>query len=438
MIEELMSQTLSIRSKRLFGGPVSKSNSLLVMASFARRAFVLAVLGLSAHAETFLVDASNGPGTDYTDLPQALQAAGQNDLILVRAGDYSPFTTSKGVRILGLEDNVVVSGRCVIQSLHSGRKFVLYRLELNEVEIRGCDGHVAIQLPGDQSRNLRGLEVSDSVDVRVSGINTWGDSSPFPATVSIIASEVELVGCERIMGEFGGFTVGADGRTAVLIDDESRVRISLTNIEGGSGSEGDFWGTDGGDGAPAVHVRGGSELTITGDGTQVIEGGWAGHSPGNGSSEGGYALLVEESSQVRVSGVTLEGGWGSHHDASDLHVERGSAIEEPTLADPTMGFVGDPIPGQPLTMRVTGPQGGNVRYLLGRIPEISYIGGSVGPDLLVEIRVVNPGVIPVSGVRDYTFVIPPNIPQGMYFLGQASVVYQGTAYRTASQVLLVQ
>ena len=32
-----MSQTLSIRSKRLFGGPVSKSNSLLVMASFAHR-----------------------------------------------------------------------------------------------------------------------------------------------------------------------------------------------------------------------------------------------------------------------------------------------------------------------------------------------------------------------------------------------------------------
>ena len=60
----------------------------------------------------------------------------------------------------------------------------------------------------------------------------------------------------------------------------------------------------------------------------------------------------------------------------------------------------------------------------------------MGPDLLVEIRLVNPGLIPASGVRDYDFVLPGNLPQGMYFLGQAKIVYDGSTYRTPSQVIL--
>ena len=141
---------------------------------------------------------------------------------------------------------------------------------------------------------------------------------------------------------------------------------------------------------------------------------------------------------MRVSGVDCQGGFGPSSWVQGQFATAGSVIEEPAPADPTMEFLGDPIPGQTLTMRVTGPQGGNVRYLLGRIPEINYLVGGFGPDLLVEIRIVNPGTIPASGVRDYNFVLPGNIPQGMYFLGQATVVYQGSTYRTPSQVVLVR
>ena len=189
-----------------------------------------------------------------------------------------------------------------------------------------------------------------------------------------------------------------------------------------------------------VMITGGSEAAITGDGTQVLQGGHCGWG-GQFASEPGYGapgLYVEERSQVRVSGVDCQGGFGPSSWVQDQFATAGSVIEEPAPADPTMEFLGDPIPGQTLTMRVTGPQGGNVRYLLGRIPEINYLVGGFGPDLLVEIRVVNPGVIPASGVRDYNFVLPGNLPQGMYFLGQAKVVYQGTTFRTPSQVLLVQ
>ena len=392
-------------------------------------------------ADTILVDASNGPGTDYTDLPQALQAASQNDLILVRAGDYSPFTTSKGVRILALEVNVVVSGRCVIQSLHSARKFVLYGLELNEVEVRDCGGHVSLNKINGWPW-LRHMKISNSVDVRVSGVRIEGGES-YAAAVDVVASEVEFVRCD-IEG-WTGFDdwddAGAYGTIGVLIDDDSRARISLCDIEGGSGADvWTEWYVDVGDGAPAVHVRGGSEVTITGDGTQVLQGGHCGWG-GQFASEPGYGasgLYVEERSQARVSGVNCQGGFGPSSWVQDQLATAGSVIEEPTPADPTLEMLGDAIPGQSLTMRVTGPPGGNVRYLLGRIPQLNYLPGGFGPDLLLEIRIVNPGVIPASGVRDYDFTLPGNLPQGMYFLGQAKVVYQGTAYRTPSQVLLVR
>jgi len=414
---------------------------LLVPSDLLVRFLAFTLLALVARADTILVDAANGPGTDYTDLPPALQAAHHNDLILVRAGDYSPFTTSKGVRILGLESDVEVSGRCVIQSLNSARKFVLYRLELNEVEVRDCDGHVSLNKINGWPW-LRYLEVTDSADVRVSGVRIEGGES-YAAAVDIRASEVELVRCD-IEG-WTGFddwdNAGAYGTTGVLIDDDSRARISLCDIVGGSGADvWTEWYVEVGDGAPAVHVRGGSEAAITGDGTQVLQGGHCGWG-GQFASEPGYGapgLYVEERSQVRVSGVDCQGGFGPSSWVQGQFATAGSVIEEPAPADPTMEFLGDPIPGQTLTMRVTGPQGGNVRYLLGRIPEINYLVGGFGPDLLVEIRIVNPGTIPASGVRDYNFVLPGNLPQGMYFLGQAKVVYQGTTFRTPSQILLVR
>ena len=408
----------------------------------AAQPLAIALLSTICLADTILVDASNGPGTDYTDLPQAVQAASHNDLILVKSGGYSPFTTAKGIRILGLETNVEVSGTCVIQNLHSTRKFVLQRLELSNVEVRNCSGHVALSHVDGYPR-LRSVVISDSADVRLSDLFVYGREGDAQA-VEITASEVEIVR-SQVRGWTGPHEnwdyVGASGTTGLLIDEASRVRLSLTEIEGGSGT--DVWTEWGwyepGDGAPAVHVKGASELWITGDGTQVFQGGhcgWAGQfadTPGDGS----VALFVEENSSVRRSGVTCQGGWGPSSWQPDQVTTTGGTVEEPATADSAMEMIGTPSAGQTMTMRVTGPPGGNVRYLLGRIPEVNYLGG-LGPDLLVEIRIVNPGVIPASGVLDYSFVIPGNLPQGMYFLGQAKVVYQGDTYRTSSQVILVR
>src|SRR6185436_11478551 len=51
---------------------------------------------------TWIVDQSNGPGTNFTNLPQAVLAASSGDTIIVRAGTYTPFNvTGKALTILG-------------------------------------------------------------------------------------------------------------------------------------------------------------------------------------------------------------------------------------------------------------------------------------------------------------------------------------------------
>ncbi len=50
----------------------------------------------------WIVDAANGPGTNFTDLPAAVAAAAHGDTILVRAGAYSAFQVSgKALAIRG-------------------------------------------------------------------------------------------------------------------------------------------------------------------------------------------------------------------------------------------------------------------------------------------------------------------------------------------------
>ncbi|MBL8732489.1 MAG: hypothetical protein JNN13_08985 [Planctomycetes bacterium] len=53
-------------------------------------------------AQTFVVDAANGPGTDFTDLDTAVNTVPSGAVLLVRAGQYGSFTISgKSLTVLG-------------------------------------------------------------------------------------------------------------------------------------------------------------------------------------------------------------------------------------------------------------------------------------------------------------------------------------------------
>lgn len=65
--------------------------------------FPVFLLAASAAAQNVLVvDAANGPGTNFVDLPTAVAAAASGDRIDVRAGHYAPFhVAGKALRITG-------------------------------------------------------------------------------------------------------------------------------------------------------------------------------------------------------------------------------------------------------------------------------------------------------------------------------------------------
>jgi len=72
---------------------------------------VAAALATALQAQTFVVDASNGPGTDFTDLATATAAAPDGATLLVRQGSYgSCSVVGKGLVILGEPGASVVQG----------------------------------------------------------------------------------------------------------------------------------------------------------------------------------------------------------------------------------------------------------------------------------------------------------------------------------------
>ena len=72
---------------------------LIRIAAYATAALCVSTAG--AAQTTWIVDAMNGPGTSFLDLPAALDAAAPGDRILVRPGGYSGGRVRKALQIVG-------------------------------------------------------------------------------------------------------------------------------------------------------------------------------------------------------------------------------------------------------------------------------------------------------------------------------------------------
>ena len=102
----------------------------------ARASLCLLALAASASAQsrTWIVDASNGPGTHFTDLPPAIAAASDGDVVVVRAGTYGAFSTGKALAVLGAAGASVAASPTApaveATGLPAGRTFALKGLTL--------------------------------------------------------------------------------------------------------------------------------------------------------------------------------------------------------------------------------------------------------------------------------------------------------------------
>lgn len=159
----------------------------------------LALLSPSLVAQSVLVvDDDLGPGVDHTEIQAAVDAAGDGTLILVRSGEYSPFTIS-GRALSVVEDegaDAVVTGApdawpVRISGVTRGRTVLLHGLTLRSFagDELGFGG-------GVEAEHLA-LEDSDGT-IWLQEVSTEPVSGPLPFVTMDQAESVRIANCDRV------------------------------------------------------------------------------------------------------------------------------------------------------------------------------------------------------------------------------------------------
>lgn len=92
---------------------------------------------ISLVANTWVVDAANGPGTHFLDLPAAVSAAQSGDTILVRAGSYSAMAIAgKALTIRGAGSAATFVGGAVITNVPAPGYLMLAGMQLGATALQ--------------------------------------------------------------------------------------------------------------------------------------------------------------------------------------------------------------------------------------------------------------------------------------------------------------
>lgn len=411
------------------------------------------VLAGPLRSQTFVVDDDGGPGVDFTDLPDAVAAAPQGAVLLVRSGSYSSFVLSKGLTILGTAPGVVIAPGTRIFSLPAGRRVVLAALEPRDLVVEACAGTVVLDqvtLPHpSQTTAGRLLRVERCADVRVQG-STFGLSGmefTGRAGIGIRTSRVELVST-TVRGDSGQTTFcgpGLPGGEAVFLESGGRVHVVASDLSGGIGGPvyslcGSECNLGAGPGGSALRLLGwASRAILAGPPGNRLEGGFAGdgqecHCDG----PPGAALLVV-GGLASHSGLELVGGETyCYGNGSAVVTSSGGAYVPEASAMPylTLAFV--PAPGAQVRFDVAGEPGDQVALILGRHPVVQALPGVEIERLITEERVLSMGPVGAEGNVNLLLTIPANLPAGFTFHAQARVQRAGAELRTNSLALVLR
>ncbi len=283
---------------------------------------------LPSQGNVIVVDAAGGPGSQFTDLPQAIAAAASGDTLDVRAGDYSGFSTNKGLHIQGgpgvtisLQPNIL---QLFTVSIPAGERFTMRDVRLSAVRtlfpsgFTDCAGSVVLENVALSSQGSP-LLVSRCASV---------EADQFVGRLTIIDSNVSLEDCALL-----GFSPNRFEQAPALIATRSNVVVSGSLVRGGVNVD-LFSGP-----VPAIRLDA-SQLTLLGfDPTDAI-----------------YAGTSRPSAQVPTSAVT---GTGSVLVDSNLIV---------------MGIYGAPPFASGLAVTTTD------------LPALRTTGGLVGGVVQIELR----------------------------------------------------
>jgi hypothetical protein len=207
--------------------------------------------------QTWVVDDNGGPGVSFTDTPPAVAAAADGDVVVVKPGQYSPFTVSgKGLRILG-EDRLTTIVRSftatvsTIADAPAGSPVVL------ECRSFGFPG-LGLDLP-QQLRILGSTTVAVVEQVTIDG-EVFGPLASPPFGPGLLADGAEVHLRHRsISGPPGtlagpGLPQDLPGKPALSVVNGGKVEVASSGLVGGSGAGQIAFGDVAGVGGPGISI----------------------------------------------------------------------------------------------------------------------------------------------------------------------------------------
>ena len=367
-------------------------------------------------ATTWLVGGDDG---DFLDIPEAIAAASDGDVILVRPGSsYSSFFLDKAVMVRASSTAVNVSHGFNIRDIPAGKKAGVsgFRIYFYGVQIEDCAGDVIIEDVERAFIETGLIDIRNCANVSIQGLqaNTFSkEGTALRVTNSKVrVTDFDITGADSV------------GGTAIRVTD-SELTLANGTATGGQGAY--SCGT-GGDGLAAVDSR----VIILGNEQDKIQGG-----------EGGLEFLTND--------LCGEGGDGIANLRSDITVSRVSILGGSGVPD------GDPLRGDPIVydhrfpyLEKTGAfvPGGNMTLTLHvvdagtAIMDFSLETGffdlpqAIGPDLHVQpfggwfyTLVVGPVA------EDGSISLPLTVPDEAFIQG-FPITFQGAVFNDQGDLFL--
>jgi hypothetical protein len=337
--------------------------------------FVAALSWTLEGQTTWIVDASNGPGTNFTDLPPAVAAAANGDTIFVRAGNYTAFlSTGKALTIRGAG-----ASSTMIVGIAPGSS-------ISETKIDGVPAGMTFFMSGLKCAPMGGNAGSwPPLALTNAGLHVLGPGA-------VVLTDVTIIGP----------TIGGVGRNGLLVLNGAEVHLSRSTVTAGNTTAGFACG---------VGVESHANLAVDGS---TITGGSSG--PGNiafpgagmyvtgvatlsrSSVYGGSGFYAAGSSAIYCTGFVRVAGTSADiiKGASGLGGPGITLYASPTASVVVHGSVSvlPSSPGQPLT-----GGGGSVTIGAVALPYLSMTGTTTAAGELLAsqpVTVTFDGVIPFA------------------------------------------
>ncbi len=357
--------------------------------------FLSVALAVSCPAAIWIVDANNGPGTNFTTISAAVAAASPGDRILVRAGNYfENVAVTSGITIVGWNATqypmivpsnpslAAIHGQVSVQNVPAGQTAVLSGLVILRpgtasdlcFGAAGCVGNLVLDR---MVLANGGAVIAACANVIIEEMRIRhqpGGLPPIPGmsvyNSRIQGNDLDIAGGD-LYGEPNFFPVAGD---AMLILDQSVVCLARPKLIGGSG--GGPWTTSASTpaGGAAIRALNGSIVSIVDDptNTSYVVGGQGGRrgvgssttipsgNGGNAADISGFSTVLNKKPMPFIPGPAGQNQAGGPVGSNGSPAfTTGGGIYGPIVDTPaTFRWLGSTQPGGVLVMSHLAAQAG--------------------------------------------------------------------------------